>query len=95
MVALAAVNYVGVQKSAWLTRGIVAVVLAVLAAVVTACLVGGTAQAAGLDVGAHAGYCHPRIIEAIRYLVAGGITWRAMPPDFPAWDRVYAFYGER
>ncbi|MER5658645.1 hypothetical protein ABT076_37245 [Streptomyces sp. NPDC002131] len=27
----------------------------------------------------------------MRYLVAGGITWRAMPADFPAWDRVYAF----
>lgn len=31
-------------------------------------------------------------MDAIRYLVAGGITWRAMPADFPAWDRVYAFY---
>jgi transposase len=38
------------------------------------------------------GYCHRQIIDAIRYLVAGGITWRAMPADFPAWDRVYAFY---
>ncbi|MFE1443775.1 IS5 family transposase [Streptomyces sp. NPDC058739] len=27
----------------------------------------------------------------MRYLVAGGITWRAMPADFPAWDRVRAF----
>ncbi|MGW5446855.1 transposase [Streptomyces asiaticus] len=27
-----------------------------------------------------------------RYLVAGGITWRAMPADFPAWDRVYALF---
>jgi len=54
VVALTAVNYVGVQKAAWLTRAIVAVVLAVLAAVVTACLTGGTAQAARLDVGAGA-----------------------------------------
>ncbi|MFG2623055.1 APC family permease [Streptomyces sp. NPDC048507] len=54
VVALTAVNCVGVQKSAWLTRGIVAVVLAVLAAVVTACLTGGTAQAARLDVGTDA-----------------------------------------
>ncbi|MFJ2778106.1 transposase [Kitasatospora sp. NPDC087315] len=37
------------------------------------------------------GYCHRQMIDAIRYLVAGGITWRAMPADFPAWDRVYAF----
>ncbi|QLH25435.1 IS5 family transposase [Streptomyces sp. Rer75] len=38
------------------------------------------------------GYCHRQMIDAIRYLVAGGITWRAMPGDFPAWDRVYAFW---
>ncbi|MFE7527711.1 IS5 family transposase [Kitasatospora sp. NPDC057542] len=38
------------------------------------------------------GYCHQQMIDAIRYLVAGGITWRAMPADFPAWDRVYAFF---
>jgi APA family basic amino acid/polyamine antiporter len=59
VVALTAVNYVGVQKSAWLTRAIVAVVLAVLAGVVVACLsappadlgrltVGGDATAAGV-----------------------------------------------
>ncbi|MGW1766083.1 IS5 family transposase [Streptomyces sp. NPDC002073] len=38
------------------------------------------------------GYCHPQMVDAVRYLVAGGITWRAMPADFPAWDRVYAFF---
>jgi len=54
VVALTAVNYVGVQKSAWLTRLIVAVVLAVLAAVVTACLSGGTPQAVRLDIGGDA-----------------------------------------
>ncbi|MCX4751293.1 APC family permease [Kitasatospora sp. NBC_01287] len=54
VVALTAVNYAGVQKAAWLTRLIVAAVLAVLAAVVTACLAGGTAVAAQLDVGADA-----------------------------------------
>ncbi|MFC1411542.1 APC family permease [Streptacidiphilus sp. N1-12] len=54
VVALTAVNYVGVRKAAWLTRGIVAVVLAVLAAVVTACLTAGGAEAAHLDVGADA-----------------------------------------
>ena len=37
------------------------------------------------------GYCHRQMIDAVRYLVAGGITWRAMPADFPLWDRVYAF----
>lgn len=54
VVALTAVNYAGVQKSAWLTRIIVAVVLAVLAAVVAACLTGGSAHAARLDIGADA-----------------------------------------
>lgn len=54
VVALTAVNYLGVQKSAWLTRVIVAAVLAVLAAVVTACLTGGTAEAARLEIGADA-----------------------------------------
>jgi APA family basic amino acid/polyamine antiporter len=43
VVALTAVNYVGVQKSAWLTRAIVAVVLAVLGAVVTAALTSDSA----------------------------------------------------
>ncbi|MDK1472268.1 APC family permease [Streptomyces sp. 549] len=54
VVALTAVNYAGVQKSAWLTRTIIAVVLAVLAAVVTAALTSGEADAARLDIGADA-----------------------------------------
>lgn len=32
------------------------------------------------------------MLDAIRYLVAGGISWRAMPADFPSWPRVYAFF---
>ncbi|MCZ9343347.1 amino acid permease, partial [Streptomyces sp. TRM76130] len=55
VVALTAVDYAGVRRSAWLTRGIVAVVLLVLAAVVAACLAGGTARAARLAAGADAG----------------------------------------
>ncbi|GID97677.1 APC family permease [Amorphoplanes digitatis] len=51
VVALTAVNYAGVQKAAWLTRAIVAVVLAVLAAVVTACLASPTADTGRLDIG--------------------------------------------
>ncbi|MEV0874907.1 APC family permease [Streptomyces sp. NPDC049950] len=54
VVALTVVNYAGVQKSALLTRVIVAVVLAVLAAVVVACLSSDTADAARLGVGADA-----------------------------------------
>ncbi|MGO8771514.1 MAG: APC family permease [Mycobacterium sp.] len=72
VVTLTAVNYAGVQKSAWLTRLIVALVLAVLAAVVIAVFmsgpaaatplrpadatVGGVIQAAGLLFFAFAGY---------------------------------------
>ncbi|MBD9730215.1 IS5 family transposase, partial [Streptomyces caniscabiei] len=37
-------------------------------------------------------YCHRAILDAIRYLVDNGIKWRAMPADFPPWDRVYAFF---
>ncbi|MFJ7260321.1 APC family permease [Streptomyces globosus] len=54
VVALTAVNYAGVQKSAWLTRVIVGVVLAVLAAVVVAASTSGAADAARLDVGGDA-----------------------------------------
>ncbi|MFF5298566.1 transposase [Streptomyces sp. NPDC013161] len=36
------------------------------------------------------GSCHRQPLDAIRYLVAGGIPRRAMPADFPDWGRVYA-----
>ncbi|MFD4138901.1 APC family permease [Streptomyces sp. NPDC058572] len=51
VVALTAVNCGGVQKSAWLTRAIVAVVLAVLAAVVVVCLGSDAADAGRLAPG--------------------------------------------
>ncbi|MFI6335933.1 APC family permease [Streptomyces sp. NPDC050535] len=51
VVALTAVNYVGVEKAAWLTRSAVAVALAVLAAVVVACLTSGDARSGRLDIG--------------------------------------------
>jgi transposase len=38
------------------------------------------------------GYCHRIMLDAIRYLVDNGIKWRAMPADFPPWDRIYAFF---
>ncbi|MCX4640439.1 APC family permease [Streptomyces platensis] len=56
VVALTAVNYGGVQKSAWLTRTIVAVVLAVLAAVVLAALTSGQADPVRLDIGDDASF---------------------------------------
>jgi transposase len=37
------------------------------------------------------GYCHRQMIDAVRYLTDNGVKWRAMPKDFPPWDRVYAF----
>ncbi|GAA2421631.1 APC family permease [Streptomyces glaucus] len=55
VVVLTAVNYGGVQKSAWLTRAIVAVVLAVLASVVVVCLGSGRSAAGRLDIGASGG----------------------------------------
>ncbi|MFJ6704600.1 MULTISPECIES: APC family permease [unclassified Streptomyces] len=55
VVALTAVNYGGVQKSARLTRVIVAVVLAVLACVVVVCLTSGRAGAGRLDIGLSSG----------------------------------------
>ncbi|GHI05665.1 transporter [Streptomyces cellostaticus] len=55
VVALTAVNYGGIQKSAWLTRVIVAVVLAVLASVVVVCLASGQADAGRLGIGLSSG----------------------------------------
>ncbi|MFJ8084978.1 APC family permease [Streptomyces sp. NPDC096205] len=55
VVALTAVNYGGVQKSARLTRAIVAVVLAVLVLVVAVCLGSGHTVAAHLDIGLSGG----------------------------------------
>ncbi|MEV0319993.1 APC family permease [Streptomyces sp. NPDC050658] len=55
VVALTAVNYGGVQKSARLTRAVVAVVLAVLVVVVAVCLGSGAADAGRIDVGLSGG----------------------------------------
>jgi APA family basic amino acid/polyamine antiporter len=55
VVALTAVNYGGIQKSAWLTRAIVAVVLAVLASVVVVCLGSGASDASRLGNGTFGG----------------------------------------
>lgn len=38
------------------------------------------------------GYCHRQMLDAVRYVVDNGIKWRSIPSDFPAWDRVYAFF---
>ena len=54
VVALTAVNYVGVQKSAWLTRAIVAVVLMVLTVVVVTTLASDAGSVDSLEVGSDA-----------------------------------------
>ncbi|MEV0786203.1 IS5 family transposase [Streptomyces sp. NPDC050423] len=38
------------------------------------------------------GYCRRQMLDAVFYVLDNGIKWRAMPVDFPAWDRVYAFF---
>ena len=37
---------------------------------------------------------HPRrlVLDAVFYLVAEGIRWRALPKDFPPWSTVYGFF---
>ena len=53
----------------------------------------GSAAAAGARLVAWPeAYCHRAILDAVRYLVDNGVKWRAMPADFPPWDRVYAFF---
>src|SRR5437867_5626612 len=32
------------------------------------------------------------VINAINYLVKGGITWRMLPKDFPKWKTVYHYF---
>ncbi|MBJ6644431.1 APC family permease [Streptomyces sp. BSE7-9] len=55
VVLVTAVDYGGVQKSAWVTRAIVGVVLAVLASVVVVCLTSGDAAPSRLDDGVSGG----------------------------------------
>jgi len=69
VVALTAVNYVGVQKSAMLTRVIVAVVLAILATVVVLLLGFGDADPARLSLGDD--------VSAVGVLQAAGLLFFA------------------
>lgn len=56
VVTLTAVNYAGMRKTAWLTRVVVAIVLAVLAALVITSFASGAGDATRLDVGADASW---------------------------------------
>ncbi|WKU42685.1 IS5 family transposase [Streptomyces sp. VNUA116] len=40
-------------------------------------------------------YCRRAMLDTVRYLVDNGTKWRAVPADFPPWDRVYAFFRRR
>ncbi|MCJ1679345.1 APC family permease [Streptomyces sp. APSN-46.1] len=64
VVALTAANYGGMQKSARIARVIVAVVLAVLAGVVVACLSSGAADAGRLDGGAPGDWAAGGLLQA-------------------------------
>jgi APA family basic amino acid/polyamine antiporter len=68
VVALTGLNYVGIRKSAWATRVIVVIVLAALALVATACLVGGQPTVAHLT---------PRGWSALGVLQAAGFLFFA------------------
>lgn len=35
-----------------------------------------------------------RVLDAIFYVVKGGITWRMLPSDFPSWQTVYWYLRE-
>jgi transposase len=41
--------------------------------------------------GRPAEHCRRDVVDAIRYLVKEGITWRAMPIDLPPWSTVYDY----
>ncbi|MEU9885911.1 APC family permease [Sphaerisporangium sp. NPDC051011] len=69
VVALTALNYTGMHKTIWLTRGIVAMVVALLAAVAFALLTSGAADPARLDVTSDA--------TAIGVLQAAGLLFFA------------------
>ena len=37
---------------------------------------------------------HPtrELIDALRYVLRGGIAWRALPHDYPPWQTVYHYF---
>lgn len=42
--------------------------------------------------GRPAAYDRRRVLDAIFYVIRGGIAWRLLPHDFPAWENVYAHF---
>ena len=37
-------------------------------------------------------HCYRELLNAIRYVLAEGITWPAMPHDLPPWQTVYSYF---
>jgi len=37
---------------------------------------------------------HPlrEVVDALRYVLRGGIAWRALPHDYPPWQTVYHYF---
>ena len=37
---------------------------------------------------------HPtrEVVDALRYILRGGIAWRALPHDYPPWQTVYHYF---
>lgn len=42
--------------------------------------------------GRHRGYCLREIINAIQYLIRGGVAWRSLPHDLPHWQSAYHYF---
>ena len=37
-------------------------------------------------------HCRRAVVDAIRYVIRNGCTWRALPADFPPWRTVYGLF---
>lgn len=35
------------------------------------------------------------LVDASRYVLRGGIAWRALPPEYPPWQTVYHYFRQR
>ncbi len=49
-------------------------------------------QACAVGPGRPEAHARRLILDAVFYLVAEGVRWRALPKDFPPWQTVYGFF---
>ena len=42
--------------------------------------------------GRHRGYAMRDVIDAIQYVLRGGVAWRSLPHEFPHWRTVYEYF---